>query len=73
MVCRLRMSFMLAMVNLHPLVLYDPGDPEQVAKTHAITGEVLKLSIDEGGAVSGEHGIGSEKCLFYHACTVATI
>ena len=50
--------------NLHPLVLYDPGDPEQVAKTHAITGEVLKLSIDEGGAVSGEHGIGSEKCLF---------
>ncbi len=50
--------------NLHPLVLYDPSDPEQVAKTHAITNEVLKLSIEEGGAVSGEHGVGSEKCNF---------
>lgn len=47
--------------NLHPLVLYDPSDPVQVAKAHAITADVLALSIAEGGAVSGEHGIGVEK------------
>ncbi|MFV9503432.1 MAG: FAD-binding oxidoreductase [Oscillochloridaceae bacterium umkhey_bin13] len=47
--------------NLHPLVLYDPADPDQVAKAHAITTAVLAQSITEGGAVSGEHGIGSEK------------
>lgn len=47
--------------NLHPLVLYDPSDPDQVAKAHALTAEVLDLSIAEGGAVSGEHGIGIEK------------
>ncbi|MCU0490821.1 MAG: FAD-binding oxidoreductase, partial [Chloroflexaceae bacterium] len=47
--------------NLHPLVLYDPADAEQTHKAHAITAEVLKLSIAEGGTVSGEHGIGVEK------------
>jgi D-lactate dehydrogenase (cytochrome) len=47
--------------NLHPLVLYDPADPQQVEKAHAITARVLELSIDEGGTVSGEHGIGLEK------------
>jgi D-lactate dehydrogenase (cytochrome) len=47
--------------NLHPLVLYDPANPEHVAKAHAITAEILTLSIAEGGAVSGEHGIGVEK------------
>ncbi len=47
--------------NLHPLVLYDPADPGQVAKARAITAEVLNLSVAEGGAVSGEHGIGIEK------------
>lgn len=47
--------------NLHPLVLYDPADPAQVAKAHAITVAILEQSIAEGGAVSGEHGIGVEK------------
>jgi D-lactate dehydrogenase (cytochrome) len=50
--------------NLHPLVLYDPADPAQVAKAHAITAAVLAQSIAEGGAVSGEHGIGVEKQAF---------
>ncbi len=47
--------------NLHPLALYDPSDAEQVARVHAITADILEMSIREGGAVSGEHGIGVEK------------
>jgi D-lactate dehydrogenase (cytochrome) len=47
--------------NLHPLVLYDPRDPEQRRKAHAIASSVLELSIQQGGVISGEHGIGVEK------------
>lgn len=47
--------------NLHPLVLYDPTRSDHVAKAQAITKEVLRLSIEEGGTISGEHGIGVEK------------
>lgn len=48
--------------NLHPLVLYDPRDPNQRQRAHAIAAGVLELSIEHGGVVSGEHGIGLEKC-----------
>jgi D-lactate dehydrogenase (cytochrome) len=48
--------------NLHPLVLYDPRDPDQRQRAHAIAAGVLELSIAQGGVVSGEHGIGLEKC-----------
>ena len=47
--------------NLHPSVLFDerkPGDTEQALK---IGGEILKLCVDVGGVLSGEHGIGLEK------------
>ncbi|NJK80775.1 MAG: FAD-binding protein [Chloroflexaceae bacterium] len=47
--------------NLHPLVLYNPRDPEEVHKAHAIAEEVMRLSIEQGGVISGEHGIGMEK------------
>ena len=47
--------------NLHPLVLYDPREPEQVRRAHAIADAVLELSIAQGGVISGEHGIGLEK------------
>ena len=47
--------------NLHPLVLYDPRDPDQTQRAHAIAKEVLLLSIAQGGVISGEHGIGLEK------------
>ncbi|NJN16348.1 MAG: FAD-binding protein [Oscillochloris sp.] len=47
--------------NLHPLVLYDPRDPDQSRRAHAIAQGVLDLSIRQGGVVSGEHGIGVEK------------
>jgi D-lactate dehydrogenase (cytochrome) len=47
--------------NLHPLVLYDPRDAEQVRRAHAIAEAVLELSIAQGGVISGEHGVGLEK------------
>ncbi|NNJ10331.1 FAD-binding protein [Chloroflexales bacterium ZM16-3] len=47
--------------NLHPLVLYNPRDPDQVRRAHAIAHGVLHLSIAQGGVISGEHGIGVEK------------
>lgn len=47
--------------NLHPLVLYNPRDPEEVHKAHEIAEAVMRLSIEEGGVISGEHGIGVEK------------
>ncbi|RRR71528.1 MAG: FAD-binding protein, partial [Candidatus Viridilinea halotolerans] len=47
--------------NLHPLFLYDPREPEQVQRAHAIAKDVLTQSIAEGGVISGEHGIAIEK------------
>ncbi len=47
--------------NLHPLVLYDPRDADQTHRAHAIAEAVLALSIEQGGVISGEHGIGLEK------------
>ena len=47
--------------NLHPSVLFDerrPGDTERVME---IGGEILKLCVEAGGVLSGEHGIGLEK------------
>lgn len=47
--------------NLHPLIPYDPRDPDQVRRAHALAKAVLTQSIAEGGVLSGEHGIGIEK------------
>ena len=47
--------------NLHPLLLYDRGDPKQVAAVIEAGNEILKAAVDLGGTISGEHGIGYEK------------
>ena len=47
--------------NLHPLILFDANDPEQLRRTEAFAGEVLEKSIAVGGTVTGEHGVGIEK------------
>ena len=47
--------------NLHPSVLFDERDPDQTRRTLEIGGEILKLCIEYGGVLSGEHGIGLEK------------
>ncbi len=47
--------------NLHPLVLYDVNDPEQAAKAEACGNDILKLCVEVGGCLTGEHGVGIEK------------
>ncbi len=47
--------------NLHPLIMYDPKDKEEVERVHKAGKEILKLCIDMGGTLTGEHGIGFEK------------
>ena len=47
--------------NLHPLVLYEANDPEQVHKAEAAGAEILKLCVEVGGCLTGEHGVGVEK------------
>ncbi len=47
--------------NLHPLILFDERDEEELKKVHAAGSEILKLCADAGGTISGEHGIGAEK------------
>jgi glycolate oxidase len=47
--------------NLHPILLYDERDPDQVARVLAASREILRDCIALGGSVTGEHGIGVEK------------
>lgn len=47
--------------NLHPLILYDANKPEQAESAEAAGAEILKLCVDVGGCLTGEHGVGIEK------------
>ena len=47
--------------NLHPLVLYDGNVPGELEKTEEMGAEILKLCIEVGGVLTGEHGVGIEK------------
>ncbi len=47
--------------NLHPLILYDANDPEQLRKAEDFGAEILELSVAVGGSITGEHGVGQEK------------
>jgi len=47
--------------NLHPLILYDANRPGELEKTEEFGAKILKLSIDVGGTITGEHGVGVEK------------
>jgi len=47
--------------NLHPLILYDANDPDQLRRTEEFAGEVLEKCIEVGGTITGEHGVGIEK------------
>ena len=52
--------------NLHPVLLLDDSDPEQVARVVEAGDEILALCLREGGSLTGEHGIGVEKCAMMH-------
>ncbi|GAB4224613.1 MAG: FAD-linked oxidase C-terminal domain-containing protein [Stanieria sp.] len=47
--------------NLHPLILYDNSVPGEFEEVEKLGGEILKLCVEAGGSLSGEHGIGSDK------------
>ena len=47
--------------NLHPSVLFDERKSDELERAMAAGGEILKLCVDSGGVLSGEHGIGIEK------------
>jgi glycolate oxidase len=50
--------------NLHPQILYDGYDPEQVKKMEAASDELFKLAISLEGTLTGEHGIGLSKAAY---------
>jgi len=47
--------------NLHPLVLYDVNDPVEAEKAEEAGNDILKLCVEVGGCLTGEHGVGIEK------------
>lgn len=47
--------------NLHPLILYDVANPGELKRTEEFGSAILKLCIDMGGTITGEHGVGIEK------------
>ena len=47
--------------NLHPLILYDANKPGELEKTEEFGAEILKLCVEVGGVLTGEHGVGVEK------------
>jgi glycolate oxidase len=47
--------------NLHPLILYDANVPGELEKAEAFGGDILRLCVEVGGVLTGEHGVGVEK------------
>ena len=47
--------------NLHPLILFDANDPDQLHRCELFGADILETSVAMGGSVTGEHGVGIEK------------
>jgi glycolate oxidase len=47
--------------NLHPLILYDANEPGQLQAAEDFGADILKLCVEVGGVLTGEHGVGVEK------------
>jgi glycolate oxidase len=47
--------------NLHPLILFDANDPDQLHRCELFGADILETSVALGGTVTGEHGVGIEK------------
>ncbi|MFK8024423.1 MAG: FAD-binding oxidoreductase [Ilumatobacter sp.] len=47
--------------NLHPLLVYDAREPGMIERVHQAGDEIVTFSVEVGGVLSGEHGIGLEK------------
>ena len=47
--------------NMHPIIMFNDRDPDQLERTKQAGAEILQYCIEAGGAITGEHGIGMEK------------
>jgi glycolate oxidase len=47
--------------NVHPVLMYDEGDPDTVRRALVASGEILRYCASIGGTITGEHGVGIEK------------
>src|ERR1700755_3261070 len=47
--------------NLHPLIMYDANKPGELERAEAFGADILKLWLEGGGVLTGEHGVGVEK------------
>lgn len=47
--------------NLHPLILFDANQPDELERAEEFGAEILELSVALGGTITGEHGVGLEK------------
>ena len=47
--------------NLHPLILYDNSQPGELERAEKLAGRILRLCVELGGSITGEHGVGVEK------------
>jgi glycolate oxidase len=47
--------------NLHPLILFDGREPGALDRAERLAADILRLCIDLGGSITGEHGVGLEK------------
>jgi glycolate oxidase len=47
--------------NLHPLILYDANQPGELERAEAFGADILRLCVEVGGVLTGEHGVGVEK------------
>jgi glycolate oxidase len=47
--------------NLHPLILYDANNEGELEKAEGFGSDILRLCVEVGGVLTGEHGVGVEK------------
>ncbi|WP_017973556.1 FAD-linked oxidase C-terminal domain-containing protein [Actinopolyspora halophila] len=47
--------------NLHPLVLFDGSEPGAAERAEEVSGAILELCVEQGGSITGEHGVGADK------------
>ena len=53
--------------NLHPLILYDGRQPGALERAEELAGKILRMCVDMGGSITGEHGVGLEKRAYLSA------
>ncbi|HEX2177201.1 MAG TPA: FAD-linked oxidase C-terminal domain-containing protein [Nocardioidaceae bacterium] len=50
--------------NLHPLVLFDGSEEGATERAEDVSGQILRLCLEHGGSITGEHGVGADKAAY---------